>query len=102
MGSALRNMVARMLQQTAEDIKEGRFSLDDDEILEISSFLTRRKLNIEQICQQFGISRATLNRWQQEGKLPRFRKDSGGKCYLWLDECRTAVLAWERSNRASQ
>lgn len=57
-----------------------------DKILDIASALVDRKLYIEQICQRYGITRATLNRWQQKGKLPPFRHEASRKSYILLSE----------------
>ena len=89
------HLIARMLRQVADKIDNGSCGLDDEEMLAIGQMMVHRKLNIEQVCQHFGISRATLNRWQQCGKLPPFRKDSGGKDFLWLDEAEEAVNEYE-------
>lgn len=62
-----------------------------DKILEIASALVDRKLYIEQICQRYGITRATLNRWQQKGKLPPFRHEASRKSYILLSEADRSV-----------
>ena len=85
------HIIAKLLRQMADKIDSGQCGLDDEEMIAIGSMILHRKINIEQTCQHFGISRATLNRWQQCGKLPPFRKDSGGKDFLWLDEAEETV-----------
>ena len=62
-----------------------------DKMLEIASALVDRKLYIEQICQRYGITRATLNRWQQKGKLPPFRHEASRKSYILLSEADRSV-----------
>ena len=54
-------------------------------------YLIDRKLYIEQICQRYGITRATLNRWQQKGKLPPFRHEASRKSYILLSEADRSV-----------
>lgn len=88
-------IVTKLLRLAAESIESNRVSLDDEEIGEMIAMFSHRKINIEQTCQRYGISRATLNRWQENGKLPPFRKDSGGKVYLWQDEADRCVSAYE-------
>lgn len=97
---ANKKIVARMLKDTAEKIDNGSCGLDEEELIALCSMFLHRKINIEQTCQHFGVSRATLNRWQQCGKLPPFHKDCGGKDYLWLDEAEEYVEAWNKSNGA--
>lgn len=87
-------MIVKMLRSAADQIEEGSCGMDDEELLAMSEFFMRRKINIEQICQRYGITRATLNRWQQKGKLPHFHKDSGGKDYLFSDEADECVSRW--------
>lgn len=62
-----------------------------DKMLDIASALVDRKLYIEQICQRYGITRATLNRWQQKGKLPPFRHEASRKSYILLSEADRSV-----------
>lgn len=88
-------IVTKLLRLAAESIEANRVSLDDEEISEMIAMFSHRKINIEQTCQRYGISRATLNRWQESGKLPPFRKDSGGKVYLWQDEADRCISAYE-------
>lgn len=97
----LSKIAARLLRTAATTIESGEDELDDDEIREIILLFTHRKLNIEQICQRYGISRATLNRWQECGKLPQFRKDSGGKMFLWQDEADGAIAQWSAADKKS-
>ena len=62
-----------------------------DKMLEIASALVDRKLYIEQICQRYGITRATLNRWQQKGKLPPFRHEASRKSSILSSEADRSV-----------
>lgn len=95
----LSKVVARLLRTAATTIETDEGALDDEEIHEIILLFTHRKLNIEQTCQRYGISRATLNRWQDSGKLPPFHKDSGGKMYLWQDEADRSIEEWDKNNK---
>lgn len=92
-------LCAKILREAADRIELGKCGLDDDELRAMATMFAHRKLNIEQTCQHFGISRATLNRWQQSGKLPEFKKDSGGKDYLWMDEAEETVERWEEEHK---
>lgn len=91
--------LARLLRQTAIEVETNKNCGTDDEDLEtLAAFLNHRKRNIEQICQDYGISRATLTRWQDKGKLPPFRKDSGGKCFLFRDEIEESLRKWNETH----
>lgn len=91
-------LYAKILRDAADRIDKDACGLDNDELMEVATIFVHKKMNIEQTCQHFNISRATLNRWQQSGKLPEFRKDSGGKDYLWMDEAEEAVEKWEQEH----
>lgn len=92
-------LFAKILRDAADRIDKGSCGLDDDELMAVAQMMVHRKMNIEQTCQHFGVSRATINRWQQCGKLPEFKKDSGGKDYLWMDEAEEAVETWEQNHK---
>lgn len=81
-----RKLVGKLLIDAGNRIINGTCGLDDDEILALSSTLLHRKLNIEQTCQTYGFSRATLFRKIERGEFPKPHKDSGGKEYFWQDE----------------
>lgn len=89
---------AKIFYKIAELIENGGLGLEDEELLAICETMARRKLNIEKVCQRYGITRATLNRWQQKGKLPPFHKDSGGKDYLFSDEADNYIARWTMAN----
>lgn len=98
MKPAVQKLLARVLSDAAENIRTGKFALDDDEYMELFGAFTHRKMNIEKVCCYFGISRATLNRWQECGKLPQFHKDSGGKKYLCQDEIDDSIARWNAAH----
>lgn len=91
-------VVASTLRMYADKIEKNEWGLDDEEMQSLVATMFNRKRNIEQICQDYGISRATLNRWQEKGKLPPFHKDSGGKYYLYSNEADAAIRRWERAH----
>lgn len=81
-----RKLVGNLLIKIGEKIKNGECGLDDDEIKELSTMILHRKLNLEQVCNEYGFSRATLYRKIQSGEFPKPHKDAGGKEYFWQDE----------------
>lgn len=92
-------LVAKMIRQLADRIENGSCGLDDQELMEVAMMIAHRKVNIEQVCNNYGISRPTFYRWVECGKLPQPKKDSGGKEYLWLDEVEMSVETWEQTHR---
>lgn len=85
------NFLAGKLEEAAKDLKSGKCSLDDEEITGITKAILHRKLNIEQVCNEYGFSRATLNRKIKDGLIPKPHKDPGGKEYFWQDEIETKL-----------
>ena len=79
--------IANLLRIFADSIEQMKGGLYDEEILAIASLLTNRKMSIEQTAQRYGVSRATVYRWIDAGKLPRPHKEPGGKEYMILNEC---------------
>lgn len=79
-------------------VVERLYELPQEKRMEIIEKFVDRKIGIEQICQRYGITRATLNRWQRKGKLPSFRKDCGGKDYLFTGEADEWVRRWENNH----
>ena len=53
--------------------------------------IVREKLNAEQVCNHYNISRATLTRWMSGDKIPKPHKDPGGKIYWFADELPSVV-----------
>lgn len=91
-------LISKELRDIADRIDDGTCGVDDEEGQMIYSAMMNRKMNIEKICQTYGISRATLNRWQNKGKLPPFRKDSGGKDYLFSLEIEESLKRWNSTH----
>lgn len=91
-------LFAKILRDAADRIDAGSCGLDEDELMSVAQMFTHRKMNIEQLGQYFNVSRATIYRWEDKGKLPEFRKDCGDKEYLFLDEAEEAVTKWEEEH----
>lgn len=86
-----RKLIGRLVKEAGEKIISGECGLDDEEIIELSKMILHRKLNIEQVCNEYGFSRATLNRKINSGEFPEPHKDPGGKEYFWQDEIETKI-----------
>lgn len=84
-------LLGKLVIEAGERIRDGKCGLDDEEILELSKTILHRKLNIEQTCQEYGFSRATLYRKIESGEFPEPHKDPGGKEYFWQDEIETKL-----------
>lgn len=75
-------------------IKEGRIKVSQKAMKAISAIFGMDIMYIEEICQYYGISRATHARWVEKGKLPPLRKTGGGKKYNYLHECEEYLRNW--------
>lgn len=80
-------------------IKEGRVKVSKKAMKAISSIFGMDIMYIEEICQYYGISRATHARWVLSGKLPKLHKDSGGKKFNYLHECEDALNTWNKQHK---
>lgn len=86
-----RKLIGKLIIESGEKIRDGKCGLDDEELLEIGKLVLHRKLNIEQTCSEYGMSRATLSRKVSSGEFPKPHKDPGGKEYFWQDEIETKI-----------
>lgn len=82
----------------SDGIKDGRIKVSKRAMKIISAVFGLDIMYIEEICQHYGISRATHSRWVECGKLPPLRKDSGGKKYNYLHECEEALSLWNNEH----
>lgn len=71
-------------------------ALPEDKREQIAAVLTDRKLYEEDLCNRYGISRPTVYRWMEKGKLPKYRHDGGGKNYLYCLEADKTVREYEK------
>ena len=72
-------------------ILQDKCELDDLECGELFLALGHRKMDIEQVCHHYDISRATLDRKIKSGEFPEPHKEAGGKKYFWFDEIETKI-----------
>ena len=102
------------IEHIAESLKETGCGLEDaktvpvlmelrdmpaEEMARIAEAIIDRKMYEESICLKYGISRPTMYRWMEKGKLPcRFRKDGQGKKFLFESECDEALEKWIGEN----
>lgn len=64
----------------------GEYSLDRDELNFLFELVAQKKLTIEQVCNKYNFSRATLYRRIKDNKFPKPHKEHGGKKYFLLSE----------------
>lgn len=76
----------KILLDAVDRIDNNTCGMSLDDIIETFGPVIRKKLNAEQVCEHYGISRATLTRWMSSGKIPEPHKEPGGKIYWFADE----------------
>lgn len=92
MGIEEKKKLVKNLLKSAEDrIDNNTCGVSLDDIIEFMSPIVREKLNAEQVCNHYNISRATLTRWMSSDKIPKPHKDPGGKIYWFADELPSIV-----------
>jgi len=102
------------LKQIANDLESVDCGLSDDELkrsiakfnslptekkAEIAEKIINRKLYEEDIIARYGISRPTMYRWIEKGKLPPFHSEGGKKNYLFAIEADEAVSKYESDHK---
>lgn len=76
----------KILLDAVDRIDNNTCGMSLDDIIETFGPIIRKKLNAEQVCEHYGISRATLTRWISSGKIHEPHKEPGGKIYWFADE----------------
>ena len=92
MKNALRELVAKLLIEAANKIKDGSCELSEDEAEDIISTITHIGISKEKACEYVNCSRATFDNAVKDGKLPKGRKRRGFKELTWYkDELRNVL-----------
>lgn len=78
--------LGNLLIKVGKDIKTGKCGLDDDEARTFVKMFLHRKLYITDICREYGMTPKTLENRVRDGLMPKFRKEAGGKKYMYQDE----------------
>lgn len=86
-----KSIIGKLLIDIGTRILHDECELDEDECNEVFLALGHKKMDIEQVCHHYGISRATLDRKIKNGEFPAPHKELGGKKYFWYDEIETKI-----------
>ena len=82
-------IISKLLRQLADDIDNGKFECDEEEmsntITQLSEF-NGSVLSKSQACDYLGISRSTFDKMIKEGKIPKGKKRQGFKELSWTKE----------------
>lgn len=75
----LKNIIVRLLRETADKIDSGTCELSESEAMDIMSVLSHQVMSKEDACIYLNLSRSRFDDLVREGKLPRGRKRRGFK-----------------------
>lgn len=79
-------IIKRILLQLVEDIDSSNSKISEEEQLEIINLIQKinsKELSKIESAEYLGVSRATLDNYVREGKLPKGRKRAGFKELSW-------------------
>lgn len=84
------NVISQSLRQLADDIDDGKFECDQEQIecmvTQLAEFNKDRPLSKAQACDYLKISRSTFDKLIRDGVLPKGRKRLGFKELSWTKE----------------
>ena len=84
------NLITSLLQKCIDRIDAGNSNISADEEIEIIELLKKytdkdRKLSKYQACKYLNMSRATLDKYIREGKMPKGKKEAGFKELFYME-----------------
>ena len=82
----LKNIISKLLRETADKIDAGNSELSESEAMEIMSVLTHKAMSKEDVCIYLNMSGSNFDKLVREGKLPRGRKRRGFKELVWYQD----------------
>lgn len=89
---ALKNIIIKLLRDTANKIDAGTCELSETEAMEIASILSHEVMSKAKACSYLNISRSRFDDLVREGKLPKGKKRLGFKELVWYkDEINSAI-----------
>ena len=90
--SPIKNIIVKLLRETADKIEVGNCELSDTEAMDIMSVLSHRAMSKEDACIYLNISRSRFDDLVREGKLPKGKKRRGFKeLVFYQDELDRAI-----------
>ena len=82
----IRNLVTKLLRETADKIDAGTCELSDEEARDIMKVLSHRILSKEQACKFLNCSRATFDNAVRDGLIPKGKKRRGFTNLIWYED----------------
>ena len=89
--SIIRNLLTKLMRETADKIDAGTCELSDSEAMDIMGVLSHQAMSKEDACIYLNLSRSRFDDLVREGKIPKGRKRRGFKELVFykdeLDSC---------------
>ena len=88
----IKNLITKLLRETADRIDAGTCELSDEEASDIVKVLSHRALSKEQACSYLNCSRATFDNAVRDGLIPKGKKRRGFKELIWYEDELSNIL----------
>ena len=88
----IKNLITKLLRETADKIDAGTCELSDEEASDIMKVLSHRVLSKEQACSYLNCSRATFDNAVRDGLIPKGKKRRGFKELVWYEDELSNIL----------
>ena len=97
MQKELKELVIKLLLETAEKIKDGRCALTNEQAGAIVSVFSHNILSKAQACEYLNLSRSRFDDYVRLGTIPKSKPCKGFKELIWYeDELNDAILKLNR------
>lgn len=88
--------IAKIFREFADKIDNNTCDTDLETLTDIANKMLHIKLNVDEMCKFIHVSRATLIRMAYDGRIPKPKKDAGGKEYWYRDEVEEHIAEYKR------
>ena len=82
----LNDTIADVLEDYANNIRNGTCALEENEALELVSQVAHIKMNKQEVAKRYNVSEKTVERREQTGNIPQSYNQSVTKKIWYLDE----------------
>lgn len=90
--------IAKIFREFADKIENNTCDTDVETLTDVANKLIHIKLNVDQMCKYIRVSRATLIRMAWDGRIPKPKREAGGKEYWYQDEVDEHIAEYKRKN----
>lgn len=86
MKNALSKLLSSHLREIADKLDAGNTNITEEQAIDILSSISHIKLTKEEVCDEFGLSRATFDRYVLNGYIPRGVKEKHKTNLVWYKD----------------